>query len=136
MKRKSKSSDVTKRYRRRYRFFKILSWILTLGPLIPYVVYGYIIGGSVEKIVLSLTTMAAVPLGGYCILFKKNIRNIIFVILLGVYLAVKEITVLLIIVGVCTVLDELIITPLENTYREKTMANKQIDGRIKDVQKD
>lgn len=137
MAKKKNQSDVTKKYRRLYLIFTALSWIMTLGPMIAYVIYGFASGDTVSKISLGLSSMSAVALTAFSVIFKKHIRSTLFLLLLGIYFAIKEITILLIILSICTILDEFLITPLQKRYREKTVINSQIDGRINsDVQKD
>lgn len=137
MAKKKYSSDITKKYRRGYWILTALSWILTLGPMIGYVIYGFTIGDNISKVSLGLSSMAAVALTGFSVIFKKHIRSTIFILLLGIYFALKEITVLLIIMSVCTILDEFLITPLQKKYRERMVINGQIDRRISsDVPKD
>lgn len=137
MKHRKNSSAETKKYRRAYRILTALSWILTLGPMLGYVIYGFATGETISKISLGLSTIAAIALTALSLIFKKHIRSTIFILLLGIYFALQEITVLLIILSVCTLLDEFLITPLQKKYREKMVINSQIDRRINsDVQKD
>lgn len=130
------SSKQTKKYRKGYWITTVLSWSLVLGPLIGYVIYGFITGQTVQKFSLGVTTMAALALTGFSIIFKKHIRSTIFIVLLGIYIALREITILLIILSICTILDEFVITPLQKSYREKLVINSQIDRRIVNASKD
>lgn len=132
---KSTSSSVTKKYRRAYWITTIISWSLVLGPLIFYLIYGFIKGGTVQKLSIGITTMAAIGLTGFSIVFKKHIRSTFFILLLGIYLALREITILLIILSICTIIDEFLIMPMQRAYREKMTINSQIDRRINDVSK-
>lgn len=136
MSKKKTSSKTTKKYRRAYWILTAISWALVLGPLIFYVIYGFITGGTVEKFSLGITTMAAIGLTAFSIVFKKHIRSTFFIILLGIYLAIREITVVLIILSVCTILDEFLIAPMQRSYREKLVINKQIDRRMGDANQD
>lgn len=130
------SSKTTKKYRKAYWITTALSWALVLGPLVGYLIYGFISGQTIQKLSLGITGMAAIALTGFSVIFKKHIRSTIFIILLGIYIALREITILLIILSICTMLDEFIVTPLQKSYREKLVVNKQIDGRMKDVSED
>lgn len=137
MAKKNNASDITKKYRRAYRILTALSWILTLGPMVGYVIYGFAVGETISKVSLGISGMAAIALTGFSVIFKKQIRSTIFILLLGIYFAMKEITILLIILSLCTILDEFLITPLQKKYRERMVINRQIDRRSNpDVQKD
>ena len=127
---KKNSSSITKKYRKGYWILTVISWALVLGPLVFYVIFGFIRGGTVEKVSLGITTMAAIALTAFSIVFKKHIRSTFFIILLGIYLALREITVVLIILSVCTILDEFLIAPMQKIYREKLVINSQIDKRM------
>lgn len=129
-------SNITKKYRRGYLILTIISWVLVLGPLAGYVVYGFISGETVKKLSLGITTMAAIGLTGFSVIFKKNIRSTIFIIILGIYIALREITALLIILSACTILDEFLVTPLQKSYREKMVINAEMDRRIDNGTKD
>lgn len=129
-------SNITKKYRRGYLILTIISWVLVFGPLAGYVVYGFISGETVKKLSLGITTMAAIGLTGFSVIFKKNIRSTIFIIILGIYIALREITALLIILSACTILDEFLVTPLQKSYREKMVINAEMDRRIDNGTKD
>lgn len=127
---KKSSSDITKKYRRAYWALTVISWALVLGPMIGYALYGFITGETVQKFAIGATAFAAIGLTGFSVIFKKHVRSTLFIVLLGIYLAIREITVLLIILSVCTILDEFLITPLQKSYREKMVVNSQIDMRL------
>lgn len=130
------SSNITKKYRRAYWITTAISWALVLGPMIGYVIYGLITGKTVQKAALGVSTFAAIGLTGFSVIFKKHIRSTIFILLLGIYLALREITILLIILSACTILDEFIVTPLQKSFRAKMQINAQIDRRIPDAGND
>ena len=63
------------------------------------------------------------------LLMKLSLRCIPWVVLIGIYICLKEITICLVVMAVCTIIDELIIAPLAKKYREKLTINKEIDKR-------
>lgn len=130
------ASKTTKKYRKAYWITTAISWALVLGPFLGYLIYGFIRGETIQKLSLGVTSMAAIALTGFSIILKKHIRSTIFIILLGIYIALREITILLIILSICTILDEFIITPLQKSYREKMVINNQIDRRMLHDKKD
>lgn len=129
---KTKLTETTEKYKKRYYILTAASWILTLGPLAGYVIYALVIGGTLQKAALVSSVFAAGVLTVVSILFKKHIRSTVFILLLGIYMAIQKITVLLIIMSIATVLDEFVIMPLQKRSREKYTINKEIDGRIND----
>lgn len=123
-------SDVTKNYKTKYTIFNILSICLTLLPMLIYVIIGFSQGSVQEKVVLGLTTFVAIALSVINLLFKYSIRSTIWILLIGVYVCLDKITTLLIIIAICTIVDEFIITPLKKKYKEKYKINKEIDARL------
>lgn len=122
---------MTTKYKKLYWTFQILSWIATLGPIIVYAIIGYIEGTAVQKVSLSATIVCAIILFTMAALFKYRLRSPVFLILLGIYAALKEITVPLILVSVFTILDEFLLTPLARKYKQLLVINKEIDKREK-----
>lgn len=123
-------SETTAKYKKRYWIFTALSWALTLGPLAGYTVYGFCAGGTLQKAALISSVFAALVLTALSVVFKKHVRSTIFILLLGVYIALNKITVLLVILSICTILDEFLVTPLQKKYHSKYTINKEIDSRI------
>ena len=125
-----KSSNETKKYKKLYTILTIISVALVFGPLLGYIVYAYIVSGTVQKITLTSTIMAATVLTVISILFKKNIRSSIFILILGIYVAISKIQVLIIILSITTMLDEFLITPARKSFKDKFTINREIDKRI------
>lgn len=124
------SSETTTKYKKIYIILLIISWVLVLGPLIGYFVYAMIVAGTVEKAALVTTLFIAVILTAASILMKFHVRSTLFIMILGIYIAIQKITILLIIISICTILDEFLITPLAKSYKAKFSINKEIDKRI------
>lgn len=120
---------ITKKYKKLYWTFQILSWAATLGPILVYAIIGYIKGGTVQKVTLSATIVCSIILFAVAALFKYRLRSPVFLILLGIYAALSEITAALIIVAVCTILDEFLFIPLAKKYKQLMVINREIDKR-------
>lgn len=122
----------TQKYKRLWILFTVLSWASLLLPIIVYAIIGYVQGGTKEKICLSASIIAAIILFALSALFKYHLRSPIFIVLLGIYAALQEITIALVIVSVCTVIDEFVFLPLSKKYKQLTVINKEIDKRLPD----
>lgn len=127
------SSDVTKRYRAWYWVLTFLSWVLILGPLGSYVVYGFVTSEIFGKLSLGISVVAALALLAFGCIFKKHIKSTVFIVLLGIYVARREISLLLWLLIVCALVDEFIIVPLQKSVKKKYEINRQIDRRVGDV---
>ena len=128
-------TETTKKYKTWYWILFAISIVLNFVPLLVYVIKGY---ASVEvseakKVTLTMTMMVALCLSIYNILAKKHMRSVIWIILLGVYFAVQKIELLLIIMAICTIIDEFIVEPLVKKYKLKWKTNAEIESRFEDI---
>lgn len=123
------TSKRTKQIRTVYWILNSTSILLTVGPLIIYIAYGMAVSEPQRKVVLSMTAVCAIILGVINVLMKKHLRSVIWILLLGVSFALENITTLVIIMAVCTVIDEFAITPVLATKRAQLITNKEIDRR-------
>lgn len=123
------TSNVTKAYKKKYLTCTILSWVLTFLPLIIFVIWGFIEGTPRRKLALGGLMVIAAVLVILNVLMKLSLRCIPWVLLIGIYICLQEVTVLLIIMAVTTMLDELVLEPLAKMYKTKLTINKEIDKR-------
>lgn len=85
----------------------------------------------VEKVTLVGSVMIALLLTTINFISKRNLRSPIWIILLGLYFAMGEFLMPLIItLAVASTLDDLLFRPLINYYKTKLIASKAIDERI------
>lgn len=124
------TSEITKKYKRLSMTFGILSIAVTILPVVYYVVLGFVEGGTQQKATLGMTVTVAVVLTAVNVLFKKHIRSTIWVLVLGIYICLKNILPLLLMVAIGTILDEFVLSPLHKAYKQKATINKEIDKRI------
>lgn len=128
-------TEKTKSYKQIYWTLFIASIALNFLPLFIYVIQGY---ASIEveeskKVVLTGSIMISTLLCVYNVLAKKHLRSVIWILLLGVYYAIQKIELLLIIMAICTIVDEFIVEPLLKKYKAKWQTNAEIDARLDDI---
>lgn len=124
-------SDKTKKYKNLKTFFLVLSILANFLPLVIYIFKGFIQADVVsKKIGLTTTLMVASIMVLLNFVFKFKIRSIIWVLLLGIHICVDKIIVLIVLIAICTILDEFVIHPLYKKYKEKYTINKEIDARL------
>ena len=128
-------TDTTKKYRTIYWILFGISILLNFLPLLVYVIKGYASFevSEARKVTLTMTMMVALILSVYNILAKKHMRSVIWIILLGVYFAVQKIELLLLLMAICTIVDEFIVEPLMKIYKTKWKTNHEIDARLDDI---
>lgn len=123
---------MTKSYKIKKNVCAIFSFLCAFGPLIIFIVMGLIEGESVnEKLCLTLTSIAAILLGLIAVMKKIHLKSTVYVAMIGLWIALENIVPFIITLGVCTMLDELIFTPLYHRFKEDYHTHKQIDKRLK-----
>lgn len=122
-------SPITKKYKRNYWLTTVISWVITLVPLLVFVIWGFIEGTPHRKLALGGLIVVAAVMVVINIIMKLSLRSIPWIVLIGIYICLKEITILLIIMAITTVVDEVVLTPLSKKFKQKLTINKEIDKR-------
>ena len=126
------SSEFTKSCRRKVWFFRILDWIGLAVPLLIYLIIALATDGIKVgyKVAVVGTLIIAVILTIFNVIAQKRLRCPIWIILIGLFVAIREwLLPLVIILAVVSVLDDLVFTPCIHYYYTKTVASKTIDQR-------
>lgn len=129
------ASKFTRECRFKLWLFRILDWICLFMPLIIYIGIALSSGEAIvaQKVAVVSTTMVALILSIFNILSQKRLRCPIWIILIGLFVAVRDYLMpLIIILAITSVLDDLVFTPLISYYKTKLIANKAMDERIED----
>ena len=129
----STGSDFTKVCRLKLWLYRIIDWILLFMPVIVYVVIALCDEGVtiVGKVSVVGTVAVAAILALFNIIAQKRLRCPIWIVLIGLYIAIRDYLLpLVIILAVVSICDDLILTPLISYYRSKLIANKAIDERL------
>lgn len=120
---------MTDKYKKRAGLYKFLSFFVTVVPILIYIVLGFMEGTIGQKITLGMCLVAVIILVILNLLFKHMPRCGVWIILAGLAYACNSIVALLIIMAVTTALDELVLSPLANKYKNLYTINKEIDKR-------
>lgn len=127
------ASKHTKRCRAKLWLFRILDWVCLFMPLIIYVGIALASNEAIvaQKVAVVSTTMIALMLSGFNVIAQKRLRCPIWIIIIGLYVAVRDYLMpLIIILAVTSVLDDLVFTPVIQYYHTKLIANKAMDERL------
>ena len=122
-------SKTTNDLKRKKNIFCLISWLLTFAPIMIWLGVALVKSNDVTKTALALTITIAGLLTILNLLLKYSIRSTVWILLIGIYIALKDITPLLIIIAVSTVLDEFIVHPLYKHYKARYKINLEIDKR-------
>ena len=129
------SSKYTKECRFKLWFFRILDLICLILPLLIYIIVALVNKDAVvaQKVAVVSTTMVAIILTAFNVIAQKKLRCPIWIILIGLFVAIRDYLMpLIIILAITSVLDDLVFTPLIGYYRTKLIANKAMDQRLPD----
>ena len=125
-------STMTKKYKRLSILTFLLSALCSLCPIFIYVIKAFVDNDvqAVNKYTLGIMCSVALVVTLINIVAKLHLRCIPWILLLGIYLCLKNITALLVIMAITTIIDELILTPLHKSFKNKYTINKEIDKRL------
>lgn len=121
---------MTKNYKCKMIIAGLFSFLCSFGPLIVFLVMGLIQGEGQEKIVLTMTLVGALCVAAVAALRKIHLKSTTYILMIGLWAALDQLLPFILTVAICTILDELIFTPLYHRWKEDYHTNKQIDKRI------
>lgn len=120
---------MTKKYKTKLNICRLLSFTLTVLPVIIYAIMGFMQGSTGEKASLGICVVLALIFVLINVMFKYHIRSTLWVLLIGIYVCIDNIIPLLLIMATTTIIDEFALVPLINKYKNKYLINKEIDLR-------
>lgn len=120
---------MTKKYKIKLNICRLLSFTITVLPIIIYTIKGFMDGSIGEKVSLGICVILALMFMLINVMFKYHIRSTLWVLLIGIYVCIDNIIPLLIIMATTTIIDEFVLVPLINKYKNKYIINKEIDLR-------
>lgn len=127
------ASKFTRECRFKLWLFRILDWICLFMPLIIYIGVALVSNEAIvaQKVAVVSTTMVALILSVFNVISQKKLRCPIWIILIGLFVAIRDYLMpLIIILAITSVLDDLVFTPVISYYRTKLIANKAMDERL------
>lgn len=126
------SSKFTKKSRTLLWTWRLIDWLCLFAPLIVYLIIGLVndnvtTGG---KVTLVAMLFIAIILTVINVVAQKHLRCPIWVLLIGIYVAMeKYLMPLVIILAITSILDDLVFTPIIHYYYTQTVASKTMDKR-------
>lgn len=129
------SSNFTKKVRRRLWIVRALDWSFVTLPVVGYVLFGLFSNDveTMKKVVLISMCILAGVISVTNVFMRQRLRCVVWILIIGLYVAVKELLLPLIIIMACTaVTDDIVFSPLISYYQSKLAASKTIDQRMGD----
>ena len=125
------TTATTKKYKRAWILFVILSIAANLCPIVVYSIKAIVSSNLVyEKVTLCTTVFIVIILTGVSMVNKVALRSRLWIILIGLYICLDQILEPLILIAACQILDELALNPLKKACKSRWVINKQLDRRL------
>lgn len=122
---------MTIKYKRLKWLFLIISILLNVTPLVSYTLIGLFEATLIiQKATLSMTVFVVLIMSIISWINKITLRSKLWILLIGLYIALQNILTPLILIAVCQIIDELIINPLYKRYSKLQNIHKEIDKRL------
>lgn len=123
---------MTQKYKLLKNLFLTISILLTIGPGLVFLCMAYNNDTAIiNKFTLSMMLLVIAIMTIVAISQKIVLRSRLWILLIGLWMCLDHFIVPLIVIGICQILDELIISPLYNHYKNIYRTNKVIDERDK-----
>ena len=131
----SKQSKHTKRARIKLWVYRLIDWTLLFVPLFVYIGIALGDGGitTPAKVGVVGTVAIALIITIFNILGKKSLRSPIWIIFIGLYVALDKILMpLIVMTAIATVLDEFVLEPLIERAKIMLVSNQAMDKRTEE----
>lgn len=127
-----KKSERTKRTCAAHRALSLLSILLCLGPCAVFIVKAFASSAlTVEKVSLTFTVFVSIIISAVCLIRKTFFKSSIWLILIGLWICLDDISLMIVITAICQTIDELVVSPLCSCYKTKVQIAKELDRRCK-----
>lgn len=121
----------TKKYSRLSFIFGLISILLNIAPFAIYSFIALVDSELIyQKIALSMTVLIVAILSLVAFVNKIAMKSRLWIVLIGIYVCLGEMITPLIIIAVCQILDELIVSPLWKSFKNKKIIHKELDKRL------
>lgn len=121
---------MTSKYRKLFWLFLVVSLLLNILPITVYTIKAVVEADLIhEKIGLTMTVFAVLIMTIVSFVNKVTLRSRLWIILIGIYICLNNILTPLIVIACSQILDELVVSPLKHSVKDKLVINKQIDRR-------
>lgn len=128
----AKASGYTKKCKSILWTLRILDIICLFLPLIIYVIMALASGNvlAVGKVAVVGSVMVAGILVAINVIAQKRLRCPVWIVILGLYIAIQQwLLPLIIILAITSILDDLVFTPLIHKWYTKYQASVVVDER-------
>lgn len=124
-------SKATRNYKTGSFICSLLNFVAYLGPFAYYFISAMAGDApSTQKFALTATLIIVGILTIIAIVNKVALRSRIWIILFGLFVCLDSFIEPIIIIGVCQILSEIVLEPLQKWFANKASINAEIDKRL------
>lgn len=123
-------SNLTRTYKRKARFYQIVSLLLLFLPVGIFIVVAFAKGTTTQKMSLGLGVTLSLIFTMANVIFKLAPRSGVWILIIALCVAVQKIQNVIYVTGTCVILEEVVTSKLEKYYRDKYKINREIDDRF------
>lgn len=130
-----KASNYTKKAWKVLWLLRLADFVFLFVPVIVYIVIALASGGVTVagRVSVVASVMVSIILTSFNVITKRNLRSPRWIVLIGLYVAVREqLLPLVIMLAVTSVLDDIVFTPLIDHYKHVVETSLVIDRRMGD----
>lgn len=121
---------MTKKYSRLHLIFTLASLLLNIFPFAFYVTEALLGGAAtVEKVALTSTLFVVLVMTLVALVNKKAMRSRLWILLIGLYVCLDNILTPLLMISICQIIDEVVVSPLAKVFRVKKTIHRELDKR-------
>ena len=124
---------MTKSYKFKKNLMLVMSMLCTFGPLVVFSIMGFVQGEGKEKLCLAMIMIAAIALSVFAVWKKLHLRSTTYILMIGLWICLDKLLPFIITIGICTILDELVFTPLYKIFNREYHSNKTFDKRLSTI---
>ena len=127
---------MTAKYKKIAIVLGVLSVLLTVGPMLFYILFGFFRAQLVvQKVTLAASVLVVGLMTLISVMNKRALRSRVWIIAFALYAVLDHYLALIIVFGACQIADELAVAPFARLYREKWHINREIDRREEEAKK-
>lgn len=129
---KTPNSEYTNNIKKKFWTYRIADWCCLFAPVIIYgtvALFSSSVSATGKASVVGVALIAVI-LTIFNIVAKKRITCVVWIVLIGLYVAFKEhLLPLVIIMAICNIIDNFWLGPVSEYYKVKLISAKTIDER-------
>ena len=120
---------MAQKYKNKYETLRCFSILCTIAPIFIFTMIAFLNGTPSQKLCMGMCLTTTIVFVLIDIILKHHLRCTIWIALLGIHCCLANLIPVLIVMFICTMINEFVFEPLCKKYKQKYIINKEIDNR-------